>query len=464
MLRRSFLQGVAAGTLVSTSTFIKPSLALTQLGQSHFELVAEIGKRALGPVRTSQTDLWLYNGTTPGPMLTVTKGDELIVNFFNNLDQPTTIHWHGIRNLNEMDGVPDLTQVAVDPGEDFTYRFPVRDAGTFWYHAHSKAWEQVARGLYGPLIVREPDTNSGIEDITLVADDWRLTEEYQLHEESLGSMMDWSHQGRLGNWLTINGQSNPAIPIKAKNLARIRLINTANARSMTFEFEGKKFEVIALDGEPCSPFVAFEITIAPAQRVDILITTDLNGFRLSEISTGTPVIVATFKVQTSDVSVLNTSNRLNLQVKTFRSNLEMVDIDIHMQGGAMGNLASAFFEGEERPLQELAMEHSKLWAFDGSIGGSDHFLAEVDLGKTVNLRVWNDTSWPHAMHLHGHHFWVKSHEFGGEPKRVLRDTYLMQPNERAELQFVADNPGLWLFHCHMLEHHAAGMGGVIAIS
>jgi FtsP/CotA-like multicopper oxidase with cupredoxin domain len=366
MLRRSFLQGVAAGTLVSGSVSIKPSLALTQLDQSHFELVAEIGKGALGPVGTSQTDLWLYNGTTPGPMLTVTKGDELIVNFFNKLDQPTTIHWHGIRNLNEMDGVPDLTQVPVDPGEEFTYRFPVRDAGTFWYHAHSKAWEQVTRGLYGPLIVREPDANPGVEDITLVADDWRLTEDYQFHEESLGSMMDWSHQGRLGNWLTINGQSNPAIPIRAKNLARIRLINTANARSMTFEFDGKHFEVIALDGEPCSPFVASEIMVAPAQRVDILINTDSSNFSLSEISTGTPVILATFKAHTS---ALNIPDRPDLQAKTFRSDLEMIDIDIHMQGGAMGNLASAFFEGEERPLQDLAMEHSKLWAFNGSIGG-----------------------------------------------------------------------------------------------
>ena len=139
-------------------------------------------------------------------------------------------------------------------------------------------------------------------------------------------------------------------------------------------------------------------------------------------------------------------------------------IDIHMQGGAMGNLASAVFEGNERSLRDLAMNESKLWAFNGKIGGYDHTLAEVSLGETVILRIWNDTSWEHSMHLHGHHFWVQSREFNESQKVVLRDTYLMKAGEKNDLVFIADNPGLWLFHCHMLEHHAAGMGGVISIS
>jgi FtsP/CotA-like multicopper oxidase with cupredoxin domain len=85
------------------------------------------------------------------------------------------------------------------------------------------------------------------------------------------------------------------------------------------------------------------------------------------------------------------------------------------------------------------------------------------LGQVVSLNVWNDTSWAHSMHLHGHHFWVNSLEFGENPKLIMRDSYLMKRGEKASLIFVADNPGLWLFHCHMLEHHAAGMGGVIHI-
>ena len=139
-------------------------------------------------------------------------------------------------------------------------------------------------------------------------------------------------------------------------------------------------------------------------------------------------------------------------------------VEIHMQGGAMGNLASALFEGEERNLRDLAMNDSKLWAFNGQVGGYDVTLADVNLGDTVAFRVWNDTAWPHAMHLHGQHFWVKSSEFGQEEKALLRDTYLMQPGEKEDLVFIANNPGLWLFHCHMLEHNAAGMGGVVSVS
>ena len=130
----------------------------------------------------------------------------------------------------------------------------------------------------------------------------------------------------------------------------------------------------------------------------------------------------------------------------------------------MGNLSSAIFEGEMRNLRDLAMNESKLWAFNGNIGGYDLTLAEIDLGRVVVLRVWNDTAWSHTMHLHGQHFWVQSREFGKNHYHLLRDTCLMQPGEKADLIFVADNPGLWLFHCHMLEHHAAGMGGVIAVS
>ena len=105
-----------------------------------------------------------------------------------------------------------------------------------------------------------------------------------------------------------------------------------------------------------------------------------------------------------------------------------------------------------------------MWAFNREIGGYELNLSDVSLSDVVNLRVWNDTSWPHAMHLHGQHFWVESKEFGKETKPLLRDTYLMQPGEKADLLFLANNQGRWLFHCHMLEHHASGMGGVISIT
>ena len=130
------------------------------------------------------TELWLYNQQTPGPLLVAKRGEVLEVEFHNNLQKPTTIHWHGIRNLNEMDGVPGLTQQAIEPGDSFTYRFPVNDPGTFWYHAHNKAWEQVARGLYGPLIILDDQEEfENPFDQVIVIDDWLINSAEQIDEK-----------------------------------------------------------------------------------------------------------------------------------------------------------------------------------------------------------------------------------------------------------------------------------------
>ena len=134
MRRRDFLKTGAAALAVTP---------LPALGDTvrRYRIEAEPASVRLGEEGAAKTDLWLYNGTSPGPGITALRGETLEVEFTNRLEVPTTMHWHGIRNLNEMDGVPDLTQAAIEPGESFTYRFPLKDAGTFWYHAHSKGWE-----------------------------------------------------------------------------------------------------------------------------------------------------------------------------------------------------------------------------------------------------------------------------------------------------------------------------------
>jgi len=462
MKRRSFISaGIHAGAMTAMiSALPLPTLAA---GVRRYAITAAPAAQHLGPPDRPATSLWLYGGTSPGPLIEAWRGEELEVVFLNNLDVPTTMHWHGIRNLNAMDGVPDLTQAAIEPGARFTYRFPLKDAGSFWYHAHNKGWEQLARGLYGALIVREPDEASGLQDITLVADDWRLDEDYQLHEDSFGSLMDWSHQGRLGNWLTVNGATDPEIPV-ASGPVRLRLINAANARTLAFRLaSGAPMRIVALDGSPCAAFEVETVRLAPAQRVDLLASFDEGLTILEEISTGDAIGAA--RLVGASQTTLAAGRTIENRPWYGRPDTAGAHvIDIHMQGGAMGNLESALFEGETMPLRELAREHSKLWAFNGIVGGYDHRLADLALGDVAVLRVRNDTRWEHAMHLHGHHFWVNSREFGEAGRDVLRDTYLMAPGETADLVFIADNPGLWLFHCHMMEHHAAGMGGVISIS
>ena len=433
-------------------------------GVKTYELVAAKGLHHLGTENQPATNLWLYNGQSPGPLLTVNKGEELAVTFVNNLPQPSAVHWHGLRIANAMDGVPGLTQPAVQPGERFTYRFTPKDAGAFWYHAHAQSWEQVSRGLYGPLVVLDDNETLNRRDFVLVLDDWRLGEDFQIDTQSFRSLHDWSHAGRLGNWLTINGQSQPEITLPGEGRVRLRLLNASNARTLKLGLEaGATFEIVALDGAPCPPFERASLQIAPAQRVDIIVDVKKAFGALQEISTGKPIEIAKFS-HTSEATVdgLNVPKPPHRHVMPPQKEARVVDI--HMQGGAMGNLAEAKFQGEIHTLRQLATKHAKLWAFNGEVGGLTRTLADVKLGDVVVLRIWNDTNWLHAMHLHGHHFWVSSKEFGEQEKTVLRDTYLMVPGERSELVFVADNPGKWLFHCHMLEHHAAGMGGVITVS
>ena len=358
--------------------------------------------------------------------------------------------------------MPDLTQAAVEPRESTTYRFPLKDAGTFWYHAHSKGWEQLASGLYGSLVVAETEMPDSARDVTLVADDWRLTEDYQLHEDSFGSLMDWSHQGRLGNWLTVNGETDPVISVAAGTV-RLRLVNAANARVLAFRLGlDRPMRVVALDGAQCDPFDLQTIRLAPAQRADIMVEMLAEDLRLEEVSNGEPLGAAVLQPNGMEPASVSPTTGTARYKRPDLSGARV--IDIHMQGGAMSNLASAEFEGKVLAFRDLAQEHSKLWALNGIVGGYHNQLADLALGEATVLRVWNDTRWEHSMHLHRHHFWVDSKEFGDRALPVLRDTYLMAPGERADLVFVADNPGMWLFHCHMMEHHAAGMGAVISVT
>ena len=290
LTRRSFLKA-------GSSTLILSSRPLSAQGGAikRYSIIASKASHRLGRPGTSPTPLWLYNGQSPGPLIEANRGDTLEVAFTNNLEVPTTIHWHGIRNLNEMDGVPDLTQSAVEPGKTFTYSFPLHESGTYWYHAHTKGWEQMARGLYGALVVKEKRSKSA-NDIVLVADDWRLTEDYKLDEDSFGSLRDWSHQGRLGNWLTINGSTEPIIDV-SPGVARLRLINAANARSLNFRLgNNQRPEIVALDGAPCDPFKVDTIKLAPAQRVDLLLELNDEEVKLEEVSTGDVLPAAYLKV------------------------------------------------------------------------------------------------------------------------------------------------------------------------
>src|SRR5690554_758982 len=235
-------------------------------------LVAGPGRAQVAPVGYPQTDVWAYDGVVPGPTLRLRQGERLDLVVENRLEEPTTIHWHGIRLPNEMDGVAHLTQAPIQPGESFHYSFDCPDAGTFWYHPHFRSFEQVERGLAGALIVEEAEPPQVDRDLLWVLDDWRLTEEAAIAED-FGAFHDISHAGRLGNSATINGRSPEPLAVRPGERLRLRLVNIANARVFGLNFEGHAPSIIAWDGQPVAPHGLPDgrLVLGPGMRADLII-------------------------------------------------------------------------------------------------------------------------------------------------------------------------------------------------
>lgn len=459
--KRQFL-AMAAGSLAATQF---PCLSLARTGPHQFDLTAGKAQLPLYP-DGGASSLWAYNGAVPGPEIRVTKGERIRVNFRNDLDEPTSIHWHGIRIENAMDGVAGLTQKAIEPGDAFVYEFDLPDAGTYWYHAHNKSWNQVGRGLYGPLIVDEPrKLFDEAHDITLVIDDWRLVEPGVLDQGSFGNMMDWSHGGRLGNFVLVNGISFPDFALKKGDHYRLRLINTANAR--VFEFDPIRYgaKILAYDGQalpepvtlPYSPLL-----LGPAQRVDLLVEAEDN-FELEALFDDQSVPIANFSVKGERAdSKPVPSLQANILPEPNLDNAQR--IRVVMEGGAMGGFVEIVYQGKKLEGEDFPRS-KQAWAFNGVANLADKPLFKAQAGETIIIETVNKTSWLHAMHLHGHHFRIlKRSDSDIDEGKPWRDTFMIGPDQTTEIAFVADNPGKWLYHCHMLEHAAAGMNTWFAVT
>ena len=381
------------------------------------------------------TQLLGFNGSSPGPEIRIRQGDQITILFRNGTDQPSAIHWHGIHLQNAMDGVPDLTQTAVEPGGTFQYSFSVPHAGTFWYHSHHRSWEQVARGLYGPLIVEEQEPPAVDHDVTITIDDWLMEADGKLRE-SFGNLHDFSHAGRMGNFARIFSTLDA---VRVGDRVRLRLINAATARFFPMTISGGVGMVVAYDGMPLSrPEPLGELLLAPAQRADIIldvtgpVTFDLvtreGPYNLGMIAVRgvnpTPVGSPIAALPPANVPEPDLNGASHLLVT--------------MQGGAMGGRHG----GED------------FWAFNDQSGLSDKPLRHFARGETSRLTLRNDTAFPHGIHLHGHHF----HEIRSDGTLGhFRDTTIVDPEESRDVLCTFTNPGKWLLHCHTLGHQASGM-------
>ena len=266
--RRSFL--VASGGAAFGA--VLPHAGSARADAASYHLVAGSGRAHLVGAPHPETAVWSYNGVVPGPEIRLRQGEHVQITVENRLAEETTVHWHGLRVPNAMDGVPHLTQPPIAPGETFVYDFDVPDAGTYWYHPHQRSYEQVGRGLYGPLIVEEREPIQVDRELTWVLDDWRLLPDAQISDD-FGGFMDASHNGRVGNTVTLNGRIPQTFAVRAGERVRLRLINAANARIFGLELQDHRPTVIALDGQPVEPHEpdGGRVVLGPAMRADLIL-------------------------------------------------------------------------------------------------------------------------------------------------------------------------------------------------
>ena len=457
--RRALILGAGAAGLARTFS-LRRSFAASETRE--YLLAVRTATVNLTGNGYPDTAVWAYEGSVPGPVLQVRQGQPVQITVVNKFNEDTTVHWHGIRLPNAMDGVPGLTQKPIRPGESFVYEFTPPDAGTFWYHPHVDTLQQLGRGLAGALIVEEPEPVAVDRDLLWLIEDWRLDDRGRI-AGGFGNRMEAGMSGRIGNTVTINGRVAEKVSVKAGERVGLRLVNAALARIVGLRFEDHKPVVVAHDGQPCEPHLpeGGRVVLGPAMRADLIL--DMTGkpgqtyrviddfyqdlaYKLVDLAyDGKPA-----REPRSEPPQQLPANPLPEPQIAAAERLE-----IALQGGMMGGMGMMCGDGATWTMNGMSMTGD---------GQSMPPLFAIKRGKSCVLALRNETAWWHPMHLHGHSFRVVSRNGKRNPGKEWRDTVLVPPRESANLAFVADSPGDWMCHCHVTDHQMAGMMSIVRIA
>jgi FtsP/CotA-like multicopper oxidase with cupredoxin domain len=387
---------------------------------------------------------WGFNEQLPGPVLKAKQGDTLVVKVINKLPEPTLIHWHGIRLPASMDGTGEV-QKPIVPGETFEYRFDLPDAGTFWYHSHQNETVQMERGLYGGIIVEAEADPIVDNDRILLIDDMKLDADNSFTKPGTFGRWKERHDGREGSTLLINGKESSTLHMYAAQTERWRFVNAASARYFKLSLNGKSFKVIATDGGLLeTPIEKTELLITPGERYDIIV----GNFKKGKV----------FQIETLPY------NRV-----TFAKPKRQKYATVHVMEEKP---SKAFIPENFGEIEMLAPQNAKVnrtvkmsvvpslqRGIDFVVNGKMHYDDQpVIVGDLQVWEVINTSMMDHPFHLHGFFFQVLE-ENGKTPEyKAWKDTYNLKPKSKIKIAWMPDNrPGLWMYHCHILEHHAAGM-------
>ncbi|MCR9607855.1 multicopper oxidase family protein [Vibrio alginolyticus] len=454
--RRRFLQS----SLAISALTVLPACSLsrsTNKGQHIYDITAEPSTAELVP--GFNTDVLAFNGSIPAPTIRCRQGEKVIIRFTNKLSEPTTIHWHGLRIPIEMDGVPFLSQAPIMPGETFTYEFTPPDAGTFWYHPHMNSVKQLGMGLVGLIIVEEAEPVQFDEEHEVVLKHWHLDKQGQWKNLMVPRLS--ARMGTPGEWSSVNGIHEPVYTLKQNATTRLRIANVDNTITYPIAIEGTEAWVIAIDGNPVkTPYRLTQHKIGPGMRLDIGLIAPKAGERVyvRQMKGRFPFSLCEFEVVESD---LPSNKKLPLLPLNPVPDLDLENakqIDYVFE-----------WEGAITPVDKSGKAIPKFWlmnkrAWEGmSIDNIPAPLSTLELGKTYIFNLKNVTQYHHPIHLHGHTFTVLELDGKKLDEPFHTDTVLLGKNGSAKAAFVANNPGRWMYHCHVIEHMKTGLMGYIEV-
>lgn len=466
-----------------------------------YSLTASVVKKN---INGSEVRMFAYNGSIPGPTIKIFKGGEITLHFINNTDVDSTIHSHGVRVENQFDGVPDVTQKAVKPGESFTYKLRFPDEGVYWYHPHIREDYAQELGLYGNFIVTSTDTNywSPVNrEIPLVLDDI-LIENNKIAPFNT-SLVDHALMGRFGNVMLVNGDTNYRLEAKQGEVMRFYLTNVANTRTFNINIPRAKIKLVGGDnGKVEKEEFADFILLSPSERVVVEVYFEKPGtYALEHKTPEKTYTLAKFAVSSekadnsyaNNFAALRTNQDISLSINQFRPLLDKqpdkkITLTLDMMGNQMGmRQGTGNMMGQHQMMDESMMDTSgsgneKIeWEDDMAMMNTNATSKmikwkiidsetnkeneDIDwnfkVGDKVKLSISNDPKSEHPMqhpiHIHGQRFLVLSTNGVKNSNLVWKDTTLVQKGDTVELLVDMENPGSWVIHCHIPEHMEAGM-------
>ena len=401
-----------------------------------------------------KTPAWAFGGSAPGTELRVRQGEWLRLRFINQLPVETTIHWHGIRLPLEMDGVPYVSQLPVKPGEYFDYKFRVPDAGSYWYHPHVSSSEELGRGLVGPLIVEEREPTGFRHERTVSLKSWHVDEEGAFTEFSV--LREAAREGTAGRLSTLNGVPQAVIELPAGQITRVRLLNLDNTVTYRLNLPDAEAQIYALDGNPVTPRpFGDEYWLGPGMRICLAIKAPTAGEEIS-LRNG-PVRLGTFRSVANNDAPGEWPPELpaNPVAEPDLERAEKINFNFEWVGSVSVNTDN----GKPPSLWQI---NGEAWDITDKTC-ADRPIAKLKLGQSYIFELKNMTQYQHPIHLHGMSFKV----IASNRRKIIpyfTDTFLLGRNERARVALVADNPGVWMFHCHVIDHMETGLMAAIEVS